>query len=74
VIAPLADVTTRLYLAHTHSGKTLPWTPEQTGLYTYLVGAVAMIVLSLISSERSKYWDLGKTVAEMNAAPKAGTA
>jgi solute:Na+ symporter, SSS family len=68
VIVPIADVVTRQVLAHAGSGRTLPWTPEQTGLYTYLVGAAAMIVFSLLSTEESKYWDLGKTVREMNKA------
>jgi SSS family solute:Na+ symporter len=68
VIVPIADVITRQILAHSGGGKTLPWTPEQTGLYTYLAGAVAMIVFSMLSSEKSKYWDLGATVREMNKA------
>ncbi len=66
VIAPLADIATRQVLAR--SGQTLPWTPEQTGLYTYLAGAVAMIVVSLLSGEKSKYWDLGAVVREQNRA------
>lgn len=66
VLAPLADISARQYLAR--SGRTLPWTPEQTGLYTYLVGAVAMILISLLSQEQSKYWDLGKAVREQNQA------
>ena len=67
VIAPIADVVTRQYIAYRGSTP-LPWTPEQTGLYTYLVGAVVMVVVSLLSGEKSKYWDLGVAVKEMNAA------
>ena len=67
VIAPIADVITRQYIAYRGSTP-LPWTPEQTGLYTYLVGAVVMVVVSLLSGEKSKYWDLGVAVKEMNAA------
>jgi len=67
VIAPIADVVTRQILAH-RGGANLPWTPEQTGLYTYIVGAIAMVVISLLSSEKSRYWDLGQTVRDMNAA------
>ena len=68
VIVPIADVITRQIFAHTDGGRTLPWTPEQTGLYTYLAGAALMIVISLLSNEKSKYWDLGATVREMNRA------
>jgi SSS family solute:Na+ symporter len=67
VLAPIADVITRQVIVHT-GATPLPWTPEQTGLYTYLLGAVAMVVVSLLSPEKSKYWDLGQTVREMNAA------
>ena len=68
VIVPITDVVARQVLAHSGTGRTLPWTPEQTGLYTYLAGAAAMIVFSLLSGEKSKYWDLGVTVREMNKA------
>ncbi len=68
VALPIADVITRQVMARTAGGPTLPWTPEQTGLYTYLIGAVLMIVFSLLSREKSKYWDLGVTVREMNKA------
>lgn len=67
VIVPIADVITRQVLAHA-GRETLPWTPEQTGLYTYLAGAALMIIFSLLSSEKSKYWDLGQTVRDMNRA------
>ncbi len=65
VIVPISDVIARQYIAHTN-GKPLPWTPEQTGLYTYAVGAVLMVLLSWASSEESKYWDLGQAVREQN--------
>jgi SSS family solute:Na+ symporter len=66
VIVPVADVVTRQVLAHSGTGRTLPWTPEQTGLYTYLAGAVLMVVGSLLSREQSRYWDLGVTVRALN--------
>lgn len=71
VIVPIADVIARQVLAHGGTGRTLPWTPEQTGLYTYLAGAVLMILGSLASRETSKYWDLGITVRELNRAEDA---
>ena len=73
VLVPLADIIVRQVLAR--QGTTLPWTPEQTGLYTYVAGAMIMILLSLVSREQSKYWDLGKAVREQNAAAdRAGEA
>lgn len=68
VLTPIADVIARQWLVHQGSKQTLPWTPEQTGLWTYVLGGVAMILISLMSSEESKYWDLSKTVRAMNAA------
>lgn len=65
VLAPLADLAARLVIAW-RGLKPLPWTPEQTGLYTYLVGAAVMVVVSLLSPERSKFWDLGEDVRAQN--------
>lgn len=69
VVVPIADVITRQVIAH-GGGTPLPWTPEQTGLYTYLAGALIMVIVSLLSGEKSKYWDLGAAVKEMNAASR----
>lgn len=74
VVVPITDVIVRQALAHDGTGRTLPWTPEQTGLYTYLAGAILMIVGSLASRETSKYWDLGVTVREMNRVADASDA
>lgn len=68
VIVPISDVIARQVIAHTN-GTPLPWTPEQTGLYTYAVGAVLMVVLSWWSTEKSKYWDLGEAVRQQNLLP-----
>jgi SSS family solute:Na+ symporter len=69
VVVPLCDVVARQIIAHI-GAKELPWTPEQTGLYTYLAGAALMILCSWCSREESKYWDLGKAVREQNLAPQ----
>ncbi len=65
VVIPLADLIARQFIAYANR-KPLPWSPEQTGLYMYLLGAGLMIVVSLLSREKSKYWDLGIAVREQN--------
>lgn len=67
VIVPISDVIARQLVVH-FNAQPLPWTPEQTGLYTYLVGAILLVVGSWISNEPSKYWDLGEVVREQNLA------
>jgi hypothetical protein len=47
---------------------TYPWAPKTTGFATYAIAAVMLVVFSLLSKEKSKYWDLGKAVKEMNEA------
>ena len=67
VIVPLLDVSARQFIAY-RGGASLPWTPEQTGLYAYLAAALVMVLGSLFSREESKYWDLGKEVRDQNLA------
>jgi solute:Na+ symporter, SSS family len=68
LVLPTADlIARRVYLAF-HSGTPFPISPQTTGLYTYLLATALMVIVSLLSGERSKYWDLGKAVSEMNAA------
>ena len=67
IVAPLADVAAREVIAY-RGGSPLPWTPEQTGLYTYVAGAIVMVVISMMSREKSKYWDLGQAVRDQNLA------
>jgi Na+/proline symporter len=72
VLVPVADVIARQVHAHLHPGAPFPWEPRTTGLYTYLAGAALMVGISLLSAEKSKYWDLGKTVRQMNIEASAG--
>ena len=65
IVVPIADVVTCEVVAY-RGGSPLPWSPEQTGLYTYIAGAIAMVIISLMSGEKSKYWDLGQAVREQN--------
>lgn len=74
IVLPLADlVAERIYIAW-HPKGVFPIAPQTVGLYSYLLGAALMIVISLVSKEKSKYWDLGQTVRQMNRAPAASAA
>ncbi|MFV0416436.1 MAG: sodium:solute symporter [Chthoniobacterales bacterium] len=64
VSLPVIDlVARRVYLAQ---DKVWPIKPELTGLGTYLIATAALIFFSLLSNKKTKYWDLGKVVREMN--------
>jgi SSS family solute:Na+ symporter len=63
---PLFDVIARQIFARTHPDATFPILPRTTGLYTYVLGAVMMILVSLFSRQPSRYWDLGQAVREQN--------
>jgi len=64
VILPLSDMVARQIVKGV--GGTFPWEPKYTGFGTYALATMVLIVLSLFSREKSKYWDLGKAVKEMN--------
>ena len=65
LILPLSDlIARRVYLAF---GEEFPLLPRTTGLWTYVLAITLMIVISLCSRKKTKYWDLGKAVREMNA-------
>jgi len=66
VILPLTDLAARrIYLSQDWQ---FPIRPEVTGLGTYAIAIALLIIISLLSSEKSKYWDLGKIVRELNQA------
>lgn len=73
LVLPISDLVARRAYVSMFPGKEFPIAPQTTGLYTYVIGAVLMIVISLLSREETKFWDLGKTVREMNAADKVPT-
>lgn len=69
LVLPIADlVARRVYVVWYPDGE-FPLKPQTTGLYSYVLAAALMIIISLISREKTKYWDLGKTVRDMNLAP-----
>jgi len=66
VILPLLDlIARRVYVA---VNVEFPFEPHITGFWTYVIAVGMLIIVSLLSKEKSKYWDLGKTVREMNIA------
>jgi SSS family solute:Na+ symporter len=65
---PIADmIARRIFLAINPEG-IFPWEPKYTGFSTYVVAAIAMIGISLMSQKKTKYWDLGQTVRDLNKA------
>lgn len=65
VVLPISDlIARRIYLAQNLD---FPWRAEATGLGTYLLAVLALIVISLLSRKETKFWDLGPAVREMNA-------
>jgi SSS family solute:Na+ symporter len=74
LILPIADLVARRVHLRLHPGADFPLSPQTTGLYTYVLAAVLMIIISLLSAEKTKYWDLGQTVRDMNDADKTAEA
>jgi solute:Na+ symporter, SSS family len=66
LVLPVADLAARWMWLSQAPGRPYPLRPEQTGFYTYAIGIILLIVVSLAVPGRSKYWDLGKTVRELN--------
>jgi SSS family solute:Na+ symporter len=66
LILPISDIIARRIVLAVNG--TYPWAPKTTGFATYAIAAVMLVVFSLLSKEKSKYWDLGKAVKEMNEA------
>jgi solute:Na+ symporter, SSS family len=71
---PLIDVIARQIHARLHPGNVFPILPRTTGLYTNVIGAALMIVVSLLSCGKTGYWDLGLAVKEMNRAEEPSKA
>jgi len=66
LVLPLADIIARRVCLD--RGVVFPFEPKITGFGTYVAAVAAMVILSLGSKGKTKYWDLGKTVEEMNRA------
>jgi len=74
LILPLVDMAVRQILIRTElelpiellMGIKYPWEPKYTGFGTYAIAALALVIISLSSKGKTKYWDLGKKVRELN--------
>lgn len=65
-VLPLSDLVARRMLLEISPETRYPFTPQMTGFCAYVLGAVLLIVISLMSKKPTGYWDLGDTVREMN--------
>ena len=64
LIIPISDIIARrVYLAKNIE---FPVEPHITGFWTYIIAISALIIISLFSKEKTRYWDLGKTVKDLN--------
>ena len=68
LVLPVADIVARRIYATIAPQSSFLWEPKYTGFGTYLIAAVALIAISLMSAKKTKYWDLGETVRELNRA------
>lgn len=72
LILPVADLVARWIWAGRTPDAPYPLRPEQTGFFTYVLGIVLLVGISLIPGQRSKFWDLGKTVRDLNRRGDSG--
>jgi SSS family solute:Na+ symporter len=66
IILPLADIAGRYVYVVKWPGAKYPFAPETTGFFSYALGMVLLILVSLATKDERKYWDLGKVAREMN--------
>ncbi|MDC0937329.1 hypothetical protein OAS39_13670, partial [Pirellulales bacterium] len=65
-VLPLSDLIARRVILEISPDTRYPFTPQMTGFYSYLLAVTLLIVISLMSKNPTRYWDLGDTVREMN--------
>jgi SSS family solute:Na+ symporter len=70
LVIPITDLVARRIFDGIHPGKAFWIKPETTGFTTYVIAAVLLVMISLLSKGKTKYWDLGQTVKEMNDVTK----
>lgn len=68
LILPITDLIARYIYLVRWPGAEFPIKPEVTGLCSYVLGIVALIVVSLLTRDENKFWDLGKVVRDLNRA------
>ena len=65
-LLPLTDLVARRVLVEVAPTMKYPITPQMTGFTAYVLSAVLLVVISLMSKAPTNYWDLGEAVREMN--------
>ncbi len=66
VLVPVGDQVARRIFVATRPEAKYPWEPETTGLAAYALGVLLLILVSLGSRGKTRYWDLGRVVRDMN--------
>jgi len=64
LLLPIGDIIARMIVKNL--GGQFPWEPRAIGFGTYAIAITALVLVSLCSKAKTKYWDLGKVVKEMN--------
>ncbi len=66
LLLPIGDLAARrIYIGIWPEAK-YPLQPQTTGLYTYLIAMLLLIVISLLSRQQTKFQDLGEIANQMN--------
>lgn len=67
LVLPVSDLVARqVWQALGHEPKDYYWAPETGAFTTFMIAIFLLVVISLLSSRPTKYWDLGQTVRDMN--------
>jgi len=68
LVVPMGDLTARQVWQHTGGAAgDYFWKPETAAFTTFSLAIGLMVLLSLMSTKPTRYWDLGRAVREMNA-------
>ncbi len=68
LLLPIADLVGRRVYSELYPEGVYPLKPEITGLYSYLLAAGLLVVVSLLTPDEGKFQDLGKVADRMNRA------
>jgi SSS family solute:Na+ symporter len=67
LVLPVSDLVARqVWQARGNEPKDYYWAPETGAFTTFMIAIFLLVVISLLSSRPTKYWDLGQTVRDMN--------
>jgi solute:Na+ symporter, SSS family len=65
-VIPLSDLIARRVMVEVNPETPYPLTPQMIGFSSYVLAAVLLIAISLMSKKPTGYWDLGEAVRQMN--------